>query len=114
MLDNTWDYGVEPTKNPRYQPVDECTYLHVLGSLNIRNIVNFTNRTTSSDDFDAVHKVVIDDISDNLVSLVQLGKYGAINASDPTTMGYYVINYLSEPYTLQEYQTTYGQVIRGG
>ena len=38
-----------------------------------------------------VHKVVIDGISDNMESLVQLGKYGATNAAYPTTMGYYVI-----------------------
>ena len=42
--------------------------------------------------------------------LVQLGKYGAINAEYPTTMDYYVIKYLSEILKLQEYQTTYGPV----
>ena len=29
-------------------------------------------------------------------------------------MDYFVINYLSEPYTLQEDQTTYGEVIKAG
>ena len=33
-----------------------------------------------------------------------------MNAADPTKMRYYVIKYLSEKYTLQKYQTTYGQV----
>ena len=45
-----------------------------------------------------------------MASIVQLGKYGAINAANPTKMGYYVIKYLSEPYTLQEDQTIYGQL----
>ena len=49
-----------------------------------------------------------------MASLVQLGKYGAINAEDPNTMGYYVIKYLSEPYTLKQYQTTYGKVSKAG
>ena len=70
--------------------------------------------TASSEDFDAVHKVVFDSISYNIASLVQLVKYGAINAADPTTMGYYVIKYLYEPYILQEYQTTYGKVSKAG
>ena len=43
-----------------------------------------------------VHKLVLDDISNNMVSLVQLRTYGAINTADPTTLGYYVITYLSE------------------
>ena len=45
----------------------------------------------SSEDFDAVHKVLLDGISENMASLVQLGKYGTISAADPTTMGYYMI-----------------------
>ena len=114
MLDNPWAYTVDPNKQPRYQPVVDCTYWTLLFFFNNWNIVQFTNKTTSSEDFYAVHKVVIDDISDNLVSLVQLGKYGAINASDPNTMGYYVINYLSESYTLQEHQTSDGKVSKSG
>ena len=57
-----------------------------------------------------MNKVLIDGISDSIASLAQLGKYGAINAADPTTMGYYVIKYLSEPCTLQEDQATDGQL----
>ena len=33
--------------------------------------------------------------------IVHNGKYGAINTADPTTMGYYVVKLLSEPYTLE-------------
>ena len=47
----------------------------------------------SSEDFDAVHKVVLDGISNNMTYLVHLVKYGAINAEDPNKMGYYVIKY---------------------
>ena len=82
MLDNPWAYGVDYTKNPRYQPVVECTYWRVLVFFNNWNIIQFTNKTTSSEDFDSLHKVVLDYISDNMDSLVQLGKYGDINAAD--------------------------------
>ena len=106
MLYKPWSYNVDPNKNSHYQPVDDCTYQPVLCSFNNCNIVQFTNKTTSIEDFGAVYKVVCDGIIENMASLVQLGKYGAINAEDPTTMYYYVINYLSEPCTLQEDQTT--------
>ena len=74
----------------------------MLGSFNNWDIIQFTNKTTSSEYFDAVHKVLFYGISDNMASLLQLSKYGDINAEDTTTMVYYVINYLSEPYTLLE------------
>ena len=57
-----------------------------------------------------MHKVLLYGIDENISSLFQLGKYGAINAANPNTMGYYLIKYLSEPYTLKEDQTIDGQV----
>ena len=57
---------------------------------------------------------MLDGISDNMDSILKLGKCGAINALDPETMGYYVVNYLSETYILQGDQTTDGQVNKAG
>ena len=94
--------GSDPTRQPIYQPVEYCTYLTVLGSFNKLNMNQFTNKTTTKEDFDAVHKVVLYGISDNIFALVQKGKYGAINNSYPTTMGYYVVGLLSEPYVTRQ------------
>ena len=77
----------------------------MLGSFNNWNIIKFSNKSTSSEYFDAVHKAVLDGISENMDYLVQLGKYGATNAADTTTMGYYVIKYLHGTYKIQEDQT---------
>ena len=46
-----------------------------------------------------------------MASLVQYGKYGAINTYDTTTDGYYVIKFISESYTLQNNTTIYGKNI---
>ena len=73
----------------------------MLRSFNNCNIIQFTNKITSSEDSNEVHNVVIDRISENMDSLAQLGKYGAIKEEDPTTMVYYIIKCLSEPYKLQ-------------
>ena len=56
------------------------------------------------DAFDEIHKVVIDGISENMASLVQSGMYGAINTYDTTKNGFYVIQFLSEAYTLPKKQ----------
>ena len=114
MLYKPWSYNVDPNKHSHYQPIDDCTYRPVLGSFNNCNIIQSTNKTTSTEDFDAVYKVVRDVIIETMAFLVQLGKYGATNSAYPTKMVYYVIKYLSEPYTLQEHQTTYRKVIKSG
>ena len=46
--------------------------------------------------------------------LVQLGMYGAIKTYDTTTNGSYVIQFVSNAYTLQSNTTIYGQVISAG
>ena len=43
--------------------------------------------------------------------LVQPGMYGTINTDDTTTNGFYVIQLLSEAYTLQNNKTIYRHVI---
>ena len=51
------------------------------------------------------YQVVLDVISENMSSFIKRSKYGAINTTDTSKMGYYVINFMSEPYTLQEEKT---------
>ena len=86
MLDNPWAYGVDPTKQLCFQPVFDCINWPVLGSFNKWKIIQFTNKTTSIEDFDEVHKVVLDGISGNRSFLLTLVKYGAINADYPKIM----------------------------
>ena len=76
----------------------------MLGSFNNCNIIQFDNKTTTTEVFDVANKVVLYGISDNMPALVQNGKYGAINTADPTTMGYYLVILLSEPYTFTRRQ----------
>ena len=40
-----------------------------------------------------------------MASLIQSGNYGSINTKDSATMGYYVIEFVSEYYTLHKETT---------
>ena len=74
----------------------------MLGSFTNRDIPKLSPKETSSEEIDKIHQVVLDGISANIAALVQTGKYGAINTADTPTMGYYVIKFMPEAYTLQE------------
>ena len=54
----------------------------------------------SSEEFDEFHKVLLDTISVNMASFLHTGKYGAINAADPTTLVYYIVKYVSDALAL--------------
>ena len=49
-----------------------------------------------------------------MASLFESGKYRAINTTDTTANGFYVIVLISEAYTLQENTTVDGQIITAG
>ena len=74
ILDKPWSPGVSHTKQPHYQPVVGCIYLPVLGTFKKWKTTNFTNKTTSKEDFDDINKVVPDVISENMASLAHTGK----------------------------------------
>ena len=49
-----------------------------------------------------------------MASLVESGKYGAINTTDTKTNVFYVIMFTLEAYTLQDNTTIDGQIITAG
>ena len=56
----------------------------------------------------------MDGISDNMASLVEPGIYGAINTTEASTNGFYVIMFTSGAYRLQENTTIDGEIITAG
>ena len=67
----------------------------MLGYFNNWNIIQLSHKATSCEEIDKINQVVLDVISDNMAALVQTGKYGAINKTYTTAMGYYVIKFIS-------------------
>ena len=110
----TLDIQYTIREKKRYKPVTKCTYWPVLGAFNNWNIIELSSKSTSSETFDEIHQVVLDGISDNMASLVESGKYGAIKTTDTSTNGFYVIMFTSGAYTLQENTTIDGKIINAG
>ena len=102
MLDKPWSPGVVPPNQPRYQPVQYCTCWLVLDDFNNCNIITFSDKNTQLEEFEDIHKVVLDVISYNMVFLVKTLKYGARNTTYPKIMDYFVVNYVQYANTLQE------------
>ena len=72
-----------------------------------------SSKSTSSNKFDETHQVVLDGLSDNMASF-ESGKYVAINTTDTSTNGFYVIIFTSGAYIIKENTTIYGKNITAG
>ena len=114
MQDKPWISVIRPDEQERYKSVTNCTYWPLLGSFNNLYIDLLSHKSTPSNTFDEKHQVVLGGISDNMASLVESVKYGAINTTDTTTKGFYTIMFTSEAYTLQYNTTFYGKIITAG
>ena len=101
MLDKPWISGIPLGKQERYKHVTNCIYWPVLGPLNNWYNIQLAQKSTPYYAYDETHQVIFDRISDNMASLVEPGKYGAINKTDTETNGFYVIMVTLEAYKLQ-------------
>ena len=103
--------------NQKSSTLSTCHRLYlfpVLGSYNNCYITHITPKSRPLEAFDEIHKVFLEGISDNMVSLVQSGNYGFINTAETTENVFYVIQFISEAYTLQNNTAIYGQIISAG
>ena len=91
MIDKPWISGIPPDEQQRYKPATKFTYWPVLGSFNNWNIIQLSQNSTPYDTFDEIHQVALDGISENMVLLVESGKYRAINTTNTATNRYYIV-----------------------
>ena len=82
MLEKTWSTGISHYEQPHYHPVLDCTYWPVLGYFKTYNMIIFTNKSTSSEHFGDIHKIILEGISDKMEYLVKKVKCGPINTTD--------------------------------
>ena len=74
---------------------------NVIGRFNDWSIVILSNKATTQEDIDKIFHVVLYGISENMAELMKTDKYGSINTTYSSTIGYYVVEFISEAYTLQ-------------
>ena len=73
----------------------------MLGYFENWNILQLSPEATSCEEIDKINQFILDSISNDMAELLQTGKYGIIDTTEKTTMGYYVIKFMSEAYTLK-------------
>ena len=103
MLDETWKTNIkDPKKQPRYASVVNCKYCSVLGSYHDWVLMTFQDKGTDEADFKEVHQIVLKGMAQNMSVLVKEGNIGAISCDHAAQENFYVVQFLSDPYTFAE------------
>eukprot|EP00957_Ditylum_brightwellii_P109487 8350262-Ditylum_brightwellii.AAC.1 len=59
------------------------------------------SENTNDDEIESIHKSILTSIADAMGMPIKESTYGAVNANDQRTDGYYFVKFLSTVYTLQ-------------
>ena len=89
--------------------MQDCRYASVLDKYNNWVIMGFDGKETDDADFTEIHKVIIDGRILNMVGAVKVDGFGAIDTDDRESSGYYIVQFISELYTLQKAVEVDGQ-----
>ena len=71
-------------------------------------------KDTTSDDLEDIHQTILTSVASNIAATITANSYGAMNADDPKTDGFYIIQFTSPPYTLQNDIEVNGDKITSG
>ena len=107
-----WQSNIPVEHQPRYSgTVVDCKYASILGHYNKWYIVDLcimpTLPSTSTelepvDPIEEVQESILNDMSEVFAESIEISNYGAFQTHDTTTSGYYIVQWTSTPYVLDE------------
>ena len=103
QLGRPWIPGANINLQPRYRQNDECTLWPSYEGDNNWKICQLVPTTVENEKGVRVSmQCVLNAMEGRMSMMIREGEVGAIGTEDEAAMGYYLVKWLSEPYTLQE------------
>ena len=72
------------------------------------------SENTNDDEIEDIHKSILTSIADSMGMLIKESNYGAVNANDQSTDGFYIVKFLSTVYTLQHDELVDNEILKAG
>ena len=98
--------------HPRYSSVKRFKYYQILRKYNDWVITVIIKKGTDEEEYESVHKVVLDALVNNTSQAIQVGSIGAIDADNRHSHGCYMVGFTYDTYTLKK--TIDGQFMESG
>ena len=104
QLAKEWKPNVPGHKQERCGTAENCVWSDMfVGGLNDWKIVTLTGTDGCDlDKVDLAHIFILENITTIMAENIEVGSIGAFRTEDEDTDGYYMVEFTSEPYTLQE------------
>ena len=105
QLAKPWKSGIEPEEQERYARNEKCKWWKIFEGLNDWKIVTCMLKTGADDEeIEDAQEEVLQGLATMMSESIKIDGVGAFMTGDPDADGYYIIQWTSIPYTLQEDQ----------
>jgi hypothetical protein len=103
QLAKLWQPGVQANQQPRYASSTTCHFWPIFEGLNDWIIITLEpTASTSREEIEETWAVALEGIATRMAEKVEVGMFGTFQTDDPDADGYYLVEWTSVPYTIQE------------
>lgn len=104
QLGKPWVDNLEVEQQPRFQTNADCIFRDIFsGGLNDWHIVELApGKDNDSEEVEEANRLVVKSWADRAEETIKEGENGAFQTEDPNADGYYLVQWLGQPYQLQE------------
>jgi hypothetical protein len=103
QLAKRWQPGVQANQQPRYVSSTTCHLWPIFEGLNDWIIITLEpTASTSREEIEETWAVALEGIATRMAEKVEVGMFGTFQTDDPDADGYYLVEWTSVPYTVQD------------
>ena len=102
LLETPWDKELDDQLQPRYGINERWLYYRNFKGYNNWRVVNLATTNIATEDEEKIYETILHGIEARMNERILIGTFGAMRTDDEATQGYYLIKWITEPYTIQE------------
>ena len=102
LLETPWDNKLDDQSQPRYGINERCLYYRNFKDYNNWRVVNLITTNIATEDEEKIYNTILHGIEARMNERILIGTFGAMRTDDEATQGYYLVKWITEPYTIQE------------
>ena len=102
LLETPLDKELNNQSQPRYGINELCLYYRNFKGYNNWRVVNLITTNIATEDEEKIYNTILHGIEARMNERILIGTFGAMRTDDEATQGYYLVKWITEPYTIQE------------
>ena len=99
---NLWNIYLDDKDQPRYGVDERCIYWRKFKGYKNRRIVDLITINVSSTEEENFYEIILHGVEARVNKLILVGMFGAMITNNKATQEYYLVEWMSGPYTVQE------------